>query len=378
MAKRDYYEVLGVSHDASEADLKKAYRRVAMKNHPDRNPGDGKAEERFKEANEAFEVLSDPDKRGRYDQFGHAGVEGQTHGGSADFSDIFGDIFGSFFGGGGGGSSIFGGGGRGSVRRGRDLRYRLELSLEEAVRGKSTKIRIPTKAVCGDCSGSGARKGSAPVECSACGGLGQVRVSQGFFSMQQTCPRCRGEGREIKDPCPACRGRGNVSQTKTLSVKIPPGVDNGDRVRLSGEGEAGAQGGPAGDLYVEVTVRAHPIFRRDGRDLFCEVPISFVDAALGGDLEVPTLGGRVKLKVPAETQTGKLFRLRNLGVKSVRGGGPGDLLCRVMVETPVKLTPRQREILREFQRIGDAQGGQSPRKTSFFDNVKKFIDALRP
>ena len=372
MPKRDYYEVLEVSRDASEADLKKAYRRVAMKNHPDRNPGDTAAEERFKEANEAFEVLSDPAKRARYDQFGHAGVEGQTHGGTADFSDIFGDIFGSIFGGGGRG-------GRGSMNQGRDLRYRLELSLEEAVGGKNAKIRIPTKITCESCGGSGARKGTAPVECSTCGGMGQVRMQQGFFSMQRTCPTCRGEGRQIKDPCPSCRGRGNVSQTKTLSVKIPPGVDNGDRVRLAGEGEAGVQGAPAGDLYVEVSVRPHPIFHREGRDLYCEVPVSFADAALGGELEVPTLEGRVKLKIPPETQTGKLFRLRNRGVVSVRGGTPGDLLCRVTLETPVRLTPRQQELLREFQTIAEAEGPrQSPRKSTFFKSVKDFLDNLRP
>lgn len=371
MAKRDYYEVLGVSRGASDADLKKAYRRVAMKNHPDRNPDDKQAEEKFKEANEAFEVLSDPAKRSRYDQFGHAGVEGQTHGGTADFSDIFGDIFGTIFGGGGGG-------GRRS-NRGKDQLYRLDLTLEEAVGGKTEKIRIPTKVSCDSCGGSGARKGTSPVQCDTCGGHGQVRMQQGFFSMQQTCPRCRGSGEQIKDPCPSCRGRGNVSKTKTLSVKIPAGIDNGDRIRLTGEGAAGPHGGTPGDLYVEFSVKRHPIFQRDDRNLHCDVPISFVDATLGGELEIPTLDGRIKLKIPPETQTGKVFRLRNLGVRSVRANTPGDMFCRVMVETPVKLTPRQKELLHEFQEIGKTQGTrQSPKQSSFFDNIRNFVDSLRP
>ncbi|MSR12603.1 MAG: molecular chaperone DnaJ [Gammaproteobacteria bacterium] len=371
MSKRDYYDILGVARDASEADIKKAYRKVAMKNHPDRNPDNKAAEDTFKEANEAFEVLSDSQKKARYDQYGHAGVEGHTSGGSADFSDIFGNIFGDIFGGGGGR------GGRSHVRKGADLRYNLDLSLEEAVKGTSVKIQIPTSVTCKTCTGTGAKKGTAAVDCSTCGGHGQVRMQQGFFSVQQTCPRCQGSGKQIKDPCHTCHGRGAVDETKTLSVKVPAGVDSGDRIRLTGEGQAGAHGGRAGDLYVEIKSRPHSIFKRDGTDLHCEIPISFADAALGGELEVPTLDGRVKLKIPAETQTGKLFRLRNKGVTSVRGGGTGDLLCRVMVETPVHLTKRQKEILEEFQKIQEGEGKrQSPKHASWFDGVKKFVDEL--
>lgn len=373
MSKRDYYEVLGVSRDASTAEIKKAYRRVAMKHHPDRNPGDEEAENRFKEANEAFEVLSDEQQRARYDQFGHAGVGPEAGGGAgaADFGDIFSDIFGDIFGG-------ARGGGRSRVRKGADLRYNLDLDLEDAVKGTTATIRIPTAVTCEKCDGSGARKGSTPVECGTCNGMGQVRMQQGFFAVQQTCPHCQGSGQQIKDPCPSCYGRGSVEEQKTLSVKVPAGVDNGDRIRLSGEGQAGANGGPPGDLYVQVSVRPHEIFEREGRDLYCEVPISFVDAALGGELEVPTLNGRVKLKIPAETQSGKLFRLRGKGVSSVRGGPPGDLLCRVVVETPVKLTKRQKELLEEFQEISEGEGKkQAPRKNSWFDGVKKFVDELR-
>lgn len=376
MSKRDYYEVLGVARDATEADLKKAYRRVAMKHHPDRNPDNKESEELFKEANEAFEVLSDPEKKARYDQFGHAGVnqQGGGGGGAGDFGDIFSDIFGDIFGGAGGGRA---GGGRAGVRKGADLRYNLELDLEDAVKGTTVKIRIPTAVVCSTCDGSGAKKGSAPVDCTSCNGVGQVRMQQGFFSVQQTCPRCHGSGKQIKDPCHTCHGRGQVEEQKTLSVKVPAGVDEGDRIRLTGEGQAGTNGGSPGDLYVQVHMREHKLFVRDGRDLHCEIPISFVDAALGGELEVPTLDGRVKLKIPAETQTGKLFRLRGKGVTSVRGGGAGDLLCRVVVETPVQLTRRQKELLQEFQTIGESEGSQSPKKTSWFDGVKKFVDDLR-
>ncbi len=371
MAKRDYYEVLGVGRDASQADLKKAYRRTAMKHHPDRNPGDKDAEAKFKEASEAFEVLSDEQKRARYNQFGHAGVEGQPGVGAADFADIFGDIFGDMFGARHGGR----GGGR---RQGADLQYQLELSLEEAVRGVSRNIRVPAKVCCGACGGSGARKGTEPVQCATCGGLGQVRMQQGFFSVQQTCPRCRGEGTQIKHPCSTCRGAGNVDEPRTLSVKVPAGVDSGDRIRLSGEGQAGARGGPPGDLYVRIEVRPHPVFQRDGADLHCDIPISFVDAALGNDLEVPTLESRVRLKIPAETQTGKLFRLRGKGITPVRGGPPGDLLYRLVVETPVKLTSRQRELLREFREIQEEQGSrQSPKRQGWFDGVKRFVDSLR-
>ena len=372
MSKRDFYEVLGIEKDSPAADIKKAYRRVAMKHHPDRNPDDDTAEDKFKEANEAFEVLSDPQKRTRYDQYGHAGIKGQTSAGNADFSDAFGDIFGDIFGGG------RGGGGHSHVRKGADLRYNLDLSLEDAVQGTSVKIRIPTTVNCGTCDGSGAKKGTSAIDCSTCAGHGQVRMQQGFFSVQQACPRCQGSGKQIKDPCHTCHGRGNVDETKTLSVKVPAGVDTGDRIRLTGEGQAGVHGGPSGDLYVEVRVKSHHIFQRDGKDLHCEIPISFSDASLGGELEVPTLNGRVKLKIPAETQTSKLFRLRHKGVTPIRGGGAGDLLCRVVVETPVNLTKRQKELLEEFKEIQDEQGAsQNPRKASWFDGVKKFVDDLR-
>lgn len=368
MSKRDYYEVLGVSRDVSEQELKKAYRRVAMKHHPDRNPDDKESENKFKEASEAYEILSDPNKRAAYDQFGHAGVEGGggmggAGGGFGNFSDIFGDVFGD----------IFGGGGRpGGPARGADLRYTLELSLEDAVRGTNVKIQVPTLTSCKTCSGSGAKPGSKPTTCSTCNGMGQVRIQQGFFSVQQTCPSCRGKGKVISDPCRDCHGQGRVEETKTLSVKVPPGVDTGDRIRLSGEGEAGAEGGPAGDLYVQIAVKEHEIFTRDGRNLYCEVPISIIDACLGGELEVPTLEGRVKLKVPAETQTGKLFRLRGKGVSPVRGGAQGDLLCRVEVETPVNLTSKQKALLEELRK-SMTEGKNSPRQTSWFEGMKSFF-----
>ena len=373
MAKRDYYEVLGVPRGASEADVKKAYRRLAMKHHPDRNAGDDAAEEKFKEASEAYEVLSDQEKRERYDRFGHAGVDGAGGGGfgAGGFTDI-GDIFGEVFG------DIFSGGrGRRGSRRGRDLEYTLDLTLEQAVRGDSVEIRVPTLAACGDCGGSGAEAGTSPSTCPECDGRGQVRVSQGFFSLQQTCPRCRGAGRVIRDPCPACHGRGRVEQRKTLAVKVPAGVDNGDRVRLSGEGEAGGNGAPAGDLYVQMRVREHPIFSREDTDLYCDVPLSFADAALGGEIDVPTLDGRVKVKVPPETQTGKMFRLRGRGAPAVRGGPTGDLLCRVVVETPVHLSEKQKDILREFKASLEANGTRhSPKEEGWFESVKSFFDGL--
>ncbi|WP_263081918.1 molecular chaperone DnaJ [Endozoicomonas sp. Mp262] len=379
MAKRDYYEVLGVEKGASDKEIKKAYRRMAMKFHPDRNPDDKEAEERFKEVNEAFEILSDDQKRGAYDQYGHAGVDPNMGGmggaggfGAGNFSDIFGDVFGDIFGAGGGGRT------HSSVQRGADLRYQLELSLEEAVKGTNKKIRIPTLVECKECNGSGAKKGTQPVTCTTCGGVGQVRMQQGFFSVQQTCPECHGSGKMVKNPCGGCHGEGRVQEHKTLSVKIPAGVDTGDRIRLAGEGEAGVNGGPAGDLYVQISVADHPIFQRDGKHLYCEVPITFVDAALGGELEVPTLEGRVKLKIPSETQTGKLFRLRGKGVTPVRGGTAGDLMCRVVVETPIKLTERQKELLRELHNTfeDEGQGHQSPKKKSFFEGVKRFFDDM--
>lgn len=374
MSKRDYYEVLGVDRGADGKDIKKAYRRVAMKHHPDRNEGDAEAEEKFKEASEAYEILSDEQKRAAYDQYGHAGVESSGGGfGGANFSDIFGDVFGDIFGGGGGGGRR-----RGGPQRGSDLRYTLELDLEQAVRGTTVKIKVPSLTGCGDCDGSGAAPGSSPTNCGTCGGVGQVRMQQGFFQVQQTCPKCRGQGKTITDPCRTCHGQGRVEETRTLSVKVPQGVDTGDRIRLSGEGEAGPAGGPSGDLYVQMAVRDHPIFERDGRHLYCEVPINFAAAALGGELEVPTLDGPVKLKIPVETQTGKSFRLRGKGVSPVRGGSTGDLICRVVVETPVKLSKRQKELLEELQETLDEEGNKhSPRQGSWFEGVKNFFDDMK-
>ena len=372
MSKRDYYEVLGLSKGVDEKEIKKAYRRMAMKFHPDRNPDDKEADGKFKEVNEAYEVLSDSQKKQAYDQFGHAGVDGQggqSGHGQGNFSDIFGDVFGDIFGGSGQR------GGRSNVQRGSDLKYNMELTLEEAVRGIEKSIRVPTLTNCEPCSGSGAKKGTSAITCSTCGGSGQVRMQQGFFAVQQTCPACSGAGKIIKDPCGSCYGRGVKEETKTLSVKIPPGVDTGDRIRLSGEGEAGRNGGPAGDVYVEVHVKRHAIFERDDANLHCEVPISFAEAALGGELEVPTLDGRVKLKIPTETQTGKLFRLRGKGVKPVRGHSVGDLLCRVVVETPVHLTAKQKELLREFQESTSGKK-HSPKSKGWFDGVKKFFDEI--
>ncbi len=373
MAKRDYYEVLGLSRGAEDAEIKKAYRRLAMKNHPDRNPDDPSAEERFKEATEAYEVLADNDKRQAYDQFGHAGVDAAIGGmgGASSFSDIFSDVFGDIFSGGGHG-------GRSSVQRGTDLRYGLELTLDQAVSGDNVEIVVPVLAACEPCDGSGAKPGTSASACPDCGGAGQIRVAQGFFSLQQTCPRCRGAGQIISDPCGQCGGSGRREKRKTLSVRIPAGVDNGDRIRLSGEGEAGFNGGPPGDLYVQVEVREHPIFVREGRDLYCEMPISFVDAALGGELEVPTLGGRVKLKIPSETQTGKVFRLRGKGVTPVRGGGVGDLMCKINVETPVNLSDHQRQLLKDLKAsLGEGGAKHSPRESSWFRGVKDFFDSLK-
>ena len=371
MSKRDYYEVLGVSKGADEREVKKAYRRVAMKFHPDRNPGDAEAEASFKEASEAYEILSDAEKRSAYDQYGHAGVDPSMGGGGfggGNFSDIFGDVFGDIFG---------GGRGRSGPQRGSDLRYTLDISLEDAVKGATVEIRVPSLNACDTCDGSGASPGSSPTTCGTCGGAGQVRMQQGLFQVQQTCPTCRGRGKSISDPCTSCHGQGRVETTKTLSVKVPPGVDTGDRIRLSGEGEAGPEGGPSGDLFVQMSVRQHAIFERDGKNLYCEVPITFADAALGGELDVPTLDGRVKLKIPAETQTGKLFRLRGKGVKPVRGGSVGDLLCRVDMETPVNLSSQQKQLLEEL-RATLTEGGdsQSPRQSSWFEGVKSFFDGM--
>jgi len=370
MAKRDYYEVLGVSRNVSEAELKKAYRRLAMKYHPDRNPGAEDTEPQFKEAKEAYEVLSDAQKRAAYDQFGHAGVDPSLGAGAGGFgggfSDIFGDVFGDIFGG--------GRGGRTRARRGADLRYDLDLSLEDAVVGKTAKIRVPSLVECASCHGSGARPGTSSTTCSTCRGGGQVRMQQGFFSIQQTCPRCRGTGTVIENPCSACHGHGRIQEDKTLSVKVPPGVDTGDRIRLTGEGELGELGGPPGDLYVQVRVKPHPIFTRQESDLYCEVPICFTDAALGGEMEVPTLDGKVMLKIPSGTQTGKLFRVRGKGVRPVRGGAPGDLLCRVAVEIPVNLTEEQKDLLRRFDETLRGGGHRhNPQSSSWIDGVKKFL-----
>ena len=371
---RDYYEVLGLSRNASEQDIKKSFRRLAMKYHPDRNPDNAEALTKFKEAKEAHDVLTDPRKRSAYDQFGHAGVSGQGGMGGAPgdfgaggFSDIFGDVFGDIFGGRGGRRSF----------RGADLRYDLSLTLEEAVAGKDVKIRIPTTVECHHCGGSGAKPGTKPKECPTCHGAGQVRMQQGFFSIQQSCPQCRGKGTVIEEVCPHCRGMGRLNEHKTLSVKVPAGVDTGDRIRLAGEGEPGEQGGMAGDLYVQVVVEEHPIFKREESHLYCEVPISFVAAALGGELQVPTLNGKVMLKIPPGTQTGKLFRMRGKGVKPVRGGPTGDLLCKVQVETPVNLSERQKELLRELDDSLSAGGKHhSPHSSSWLDGVKSFFEKM--
>ncbi|WP_339878212.1 molecular chaperone DnaJ [Pseudidiomarina gelatinasegens] len=379
MSKPDLYEVLGVSKDASERDIKKAYKKMAMKYHPDRTKGDKDLETKFKEVKTAYEVLMDPQKRAAYDQYGHAAFEqGQGGfgggGGAADFADIFGDVFGDIFGGGGGRR------GRPQAQRGADLRYNLELNLEDAVRGKEVELKIPKLSTCEDCDGSGAKEGSTAETCGHCHGSGQIQMRQGFFAVQQPCPHCRGRGKVIKDPCRTCHGDGRVERTKTLSVKIPAGVDTGDRIRLNGEGEAGEMGAPSGDLYVQVHVREHPIFARDGNNLYCEVPLSFTRAALGGEIEVPTLEGKVKLKVPAETQTGKLFRLRGKGVKSVRSGAVGDLICKVVIETPVNLSESQRNLLNELEEsmgTGEEAGKYRPKEKGFFDGVRQFFDDLR-
>jgi molecular chaperone DnaJ len=373
MSKRDYYEVLGVTRSAGEKEVKKAYKRLAMKYHPDRTKGDKGMEEQFKEVKEAYEVLNDTQKKAAYDQYGHAGVNQQGGGqGQGDFGDIFGDVFGD----------IFGGGGRGGrqqrATRGSDLRYNMELTLEEAVRGVSKTIRIPSQTHCEVCNGSGAKSGTKAATCGTCHGQGQVQMRQGFFAVNQACPTCHGKGKIIKDPCRKCHGEGRYERSKELKVTIPAGVDTGDRIRLSGEGEAGDMGAPSGDLYVQVSVRQHAIFERDGSNLYCEVPISFTHAAVGGEIEVPTLNGRVKLKVPTETQTGRMFRLRGKGVKSVRGGAVGDLLCKVTIETPVNLNAEQKELLNQFEASlsGASAKKHKPKSEGFFDGVKSFFDDL--
>lgn len=374
--KRDYYEVLGVTRSASEDEIKKAYRRLAMKYHPDRNQGDESSKEKFQECQEAYNVLSDAKKRAAYDQFGHAGVQGGMGGGGAGaggfggFEDIFGDIFGDMFTGGGRGRP----GGRTRGTRGHDLKFDLTLTLEQAISGLTKEIQVPTQVACKTCTGSGAKPGSSKKTCAQCQGSGHVRMQQGFFAVTQTCPVCGGEGQVISDPCGDCRGQGRVRQSKTLSVKIPAGVDNGDRIRLAGEGEAGAQGGSAGDLYVEIHVTPHPIFEREGQHLHCEIPINFVTAALGGEVDVPTLHGHVKLKIPAETQSGKVFRLRGQGVKAVRGSSVGDLLCRAVIETPVNLTDEQKKLLQQFESsLKQNPSKHQPKSSSWFDAIKRFF-----
>ena len=380
MAQKDFYEVLGLQKGASEDEIKKAYRRLAMKHHPDKNQGNKAAEEKFKEINAAYEVLSDAKKRSAYDQFGHAGVDpsqmggrGGFHGfqqGGADFSEVFGDIFGD----------IFGGGRRGGQRqepqhaRGADLRYRLDVSFEEAFHGASKNIHFSAFSPCEPCHGSGAKAGSGKTQCTTCNGHGAVRMQQGFFSVQQTCPTCHGSGEVVKDPCASCHGQGRIHKKRELAVKIPAGVDTGDRVRLAGEGDAGEHGGTAGDLYVELHVKKHPLFAREGINLHCEIPVSFTIAALGGEIEIPTVDGKVKLKIPEETQTGKVFRLRAKGFKSLRGAEVGDLLCQVNIETPVNLTDKQKSLLKEFDGLL-AEGGKrhAPKSSSWFENVKKFF-----
>ena len=375
MAKRDYYEVLGVSKSATADEIKKAYRRLAMKHHPDRNKdGDGGSEQKFKEAKEAYEVLKDDDKRATYDRFGHDGLKAGAGGaggfGAEGFGDIFGDVFGDIFGGGrrGGGPQVF---------RGADLGYELKLDLEAAVAGDNVTIDVPTQVACETCDGSGAKKGSSPVTCSTCGGAGQVRMQQGFFSIQQTCPACKGAGTTIADPCTDCHGRGRVRKTRTLSVKVPAGVDDGDRIRLSGEGEAGRNGGPAGDLYVEIRIKPHKIFEREGANLSCEVPVSFAAATLGGEVELPTLDGTVSLKIPAGTQSGRVFRLRGKGVTTVRDSRKGDLFAMVAVETPVNLTSEQKDLLEKFEASLQSGGEKhSPRAGGWLDTVKRFFDRI--
>lgn len=375
--QHDFYDLLGVSRDASEAEIKKAYRKMAMKYHPDRNPDDKQAEEQFKEIQKAYAVLSDPQKKAAYDQFGHAGVDGAAGGFGGGFSGGFGDVFGDIF------ENIFsqghGGGGRQSrAQRGADLQMTVQLTLEEAAQGKQIEITVPRHIGCKTCDATGAKKGSKPKSCETCNGVGQVRMQQGFFSIQQTCPSCQGAGKVVTEACSDCHGSGRVREQKKLTVKIPAGIDSNDRVRLSGEGEAGGHGGPPGDLYVQVMLKPHAIFERQDRDLLCEVPISFVTAALGGQIEVPTLEGRVTLKIPSETQTGKSFRLRGKGIHSARNHSKGDLLCKVVVETPVQLDKKQKELLETFQQsIEESKHSHSPRTSSWFAGVKKFFEDMK-
>lgn len=376
MAKRDFYDVLGVPKGASDGEIKKAYRKMAMKHHPDRNPENKKAsEEKFKEINEANDILSDPEKRGAYDRYGHAGVDPNMGGGGGypgGFADAFGDIFGDIFGGGRGG-------GRGGPQmyRGADLRYNLEITLEQAAQGFNTTIRVPSWDTCGTCSGSGAKPGTSPTTCTTCGGHGTIRMQQGFFSVQQTCPKCHGKGQILANPCRDCGGVGRIKRNKKLEVKIPAGIDDGMRIRSSGNGEPGQHGGPPGDLYVEIHIKQHPIFQRNNDDLHCEMPISFARAALGGEIEVPTLDGKVAFPIPEGTQTGKVFRMRGKGIKGVRSSRIGDLFCHITIQTPVSLTERQKELLDELEQL-TAEGGDKhhPKREgkSWASRVKEFFE----
>jgi molecular chaperone DnaJ len=371
MAKRCYYEVLGVERVASEGDVKSAYRKLAMKLHPDRNQGDSESEHRFKEVNEAYEVLKDGDKRAAYDRFGHAAFEhasGAGHGFGADFASSFADIFDDFFGMGGGARRGRGGG----RERGADLRYNIELTLEEAFEGKNAQIRIPTSVTCETCAGSGAKAGTKPKVCATCSGHGKIRHAQGFFTLERTCPMCHGRGQVIESPCATCGGLGRTTRERALSVNIPAGVEDGTRIRLSGEGEAGLRGGPTGDLYIFVAIASHAFFQRDGADLHCRAPISMTVAALGGDFEVPTIdGGKTKVKIPEGTQSGRRFRLQSKGMPVLRSKQVGDMYVQVVVETPQNLTKKQRELLVEFQRLSSTD--TNPESESFFGRVKEFF-----
>lgn len=377
MAKRDFYDVLGVPKNAPDDEIKKAYRKLAMKHHPDRNQGDAAkgAEEKFKEAKEAYEMLSDPEKKAAYDQYGHAGVDpnmrGPGGGGAEGFGGSFGDIFGDIFGGGRGGQQR---GGR-QVFRGSDLSYAMDITLEEAAAGKDAQIRIPSWDSCETCNGSGAKPGTSVKTCQTCQGQGVVQMRQGFFSVQQTCPHCQGAGKVIPEPCGTCHGQGKIKRQKTLEIKIPSGIDDGQRIRSTGNGEPGTNGGPPGDLYIEIRLHKHDIFERDGDDLHCQVPVSVVVAALGGEIDVPTLAGKATIDIPEGTQNGKTFRLRAKGVKGVRASYPGDLYCHISVETPVKLTEHQRKLLKE---LGDSfkKGGHkhSPNDQGWFEKAKSFFN----
>jgi molecular chaperone DnaJ len=378
MAKRDYYETLGVPKNASDEEIKKAYRKMAMKHHPDRNQGDpaAAAEVKFKEAKEAYEMLSDGNKRAAYDQYGHAGVDpnrgGGAHGaeGFGGFAEAFGDIFGEAF----GGRGRQQGGGR-QVYRGGDLSYAMEVTLEEAAEGKEAQIRIPSWDECTTCKGNGAKPGTKAITCTTCAGHGQVQMRQGFFSVQQTCPTCKGTGKLIPEPCVACHGVGKTKNNKTLEVKIPAGIDDGMRIRSAGNGEPGTNGGPAGDLYIEIRLKKHDIFERDGDDLHCQVPVSFPTAALGGEIEVPTLAGKAGIDIPDGTQHGKTFRLRGKGIKGVRSSYPGDLYCHIAIETPVKLTEHQRKLLKEFdESIRKGGAKHSPNEETWTDKLKSFFN----